>query len=777
MDDIRTALRNARAYSGEILNYKKSGEPFWNDLTILPIPNSNGDIVNFIGIVRDISAKKNFDADIIAKEDRHHFLLDRIQAGIVIHGANTEILYANAKALALLNADRNDIQGVVNSDPRWTFIREDGSQMPVSEFPVNQAIETLSTIRNFIIGKRHKDCQDITWLMCNAYPVLDIKGKVNEIVVSFTDITDLKQTERALQKSDERLRLIIQGSNDAPWDWDKANNKMYYSQKWWDMIGYEPDELPAGGELWVKLLHHQDRKRVSRQFTHFLNETATSYEIEFRLRHKKGHFVPVLSRGIILRDDSGVPVRVSGTNTDLTERKNAEERIKQLAFYDPLTSLPNRRLLMEKLHQALAVSLPNHVQGALLFIDLDNFKILNDAAGHDMGDQLLQQVALRLKSCIRAADTLARLGGDEFVVLLENLPGEGQDARSTAARIGQKILKKLELSYRLAGIEHASTASLGIALFKKGELNVECLLKQADLAMYQAKTSGGNTLRIFDIGMQTAVDERMTIEAELRKAVRRDEMELYFQPQVNSIGAATGAEVLIRWQHPRRGLLSPDLFIPIAEATGIILPIGRWVLHRACIQLVKWSTHPLYCKLHLSVNVSVRQFHETDFVADVLQILAETGADPAKLKFELTESLLAENIDQIVTKMNALRARGIRFSLDDFGTGYSSLSYLQRMPLDELKIDKTFVRDASNKSKDSAIARIIITLAENLGLSVIAEGVETEAQRQFLSDNGCHAYQGYLFGRPMSIDAFETLLLQHSQPASQMWENFAIASG
>ena len=269
----------------------------------------------------------------------------------------------------------------------------------------------------------------------------------------------------------------------------------------------------------------------------------------------------------------------------------------------------------------------------------------------------------------------------------------------------------------------------------------------------------------------------MTIEAELRKAVRRDEMELYFQPQVNSIGAATGAEVLIRWQHPRRGLLSPDLFIPIAEATGIILPIGRWVLHRACIQLVKWSTHPLYCKLHLSVNVSVRQFHETDFVADVLQILAETGADPAKLKFELTESLLAENIDQIVTKMNALRARGIRFSLDDFGTGYSSLSYLQRMPLDELKIDKTFVRDASNKSKDSAIARIIITLAENLGLSVIAEGVETEAQRQFLSDNGCHAYQGYLFGRPMSIDAFETLLLQHSQPASQMWENFAIASG
>ena len=486
-----------------------------------------------------------------------------------------------------------------------------------------------------------------------------------------------------------------------------------------------------------------------------MSEGLTSYETEFRLHHKEGHYVPVLSRGFILRDDAGKAIRVSGTNTDLTERKRTEKQIHKLAFYDALTGLPNRQMLMELLRSAMDASKRSHQHGALVFIDLDNFKMLNDTRGHDIGDLLLQQVARRLRRCMRGADAVARLGGDEFVIVLENLGVNFKEATRKAEEAAQKIREAMSIPFVLGSTDYRCTVSIGVAPFEDFNHGVDGVFKQADLAMYKAKAAGRNAVRFFDSAMQVAVDEQLALENDLRTGLQAKQLVIYMQPQVNQTGTILGAEVLVRWRHPTRGMVLPAVFIALAEATGLILPLGEWVLRATCRQLALWASHPQLSTLTLSVNVSVRQFHEVDFVDKVLKTLGETGANPAKLKMEMTESLLAENLKDIVAKMSRLRSYGIRLSLDDFGTGYSSLSYLQRMPLNELKIDRAFVRDVLTNPNDAAIARIIISLAANLGLDVIAEGVETEGQRQFLESHGCLNYQGYLFGKPMALADFE----------------------
>jgi diguanylate cyclase (GGDEF)-like protein len=440
---------------------------------------------------------------------------------------------------------------------------------------------------------------------------------------------------------------------------------------------------------------------------------------------------------------------------EIEERKAAEEKIKNLAFYDPLTGLPNRRLLLDRLKQTIASSARSARHGALLFIDLDSFKTLNDNLGHDIGDLLLQQVGQRLAACMREGDTVARLGGDEFVVMLKDLSENSQDAATQTETVGEKILVTLSQPYQLTNYEHHSTASIGITLFTGDDVAIEDLLKRADLAMYQAKAAGRNTLRFFDPEMQAAVATRAELEVGLREAIEKDQLLLYYQVQVDGDGRLTGAEALLRWKHPQRGLVSPLEFIPLAEDTGLILPIGQWVLETACAQLALWATRPEMAHLTVAVNVSARQFHHPDFVGQVLAVLDGTGANPQRLKLELTESLLVDDVEDIIAKMTALKVQGVGFSLDDFGTGYSSLSYLKRLPLDLLKIDQSFVRDILTDPNDAAIAKIIVALAESLGLTVIAEGVEVEAQREFLARQGCHAYQGYLFSRPLPLREFE----------------------
>ena len=449
---------------------------------------------------------------------------------------------------------------------------------------------------------------------------------------------------------------------------------------------------------------------------------------------------------------------------DITQRKASEEEVNKLAFYDPLTQLPNRRLMVDRLNQALGISARSGRMGALQFIDLDNFKTLNDTQGHAMGDLLLQQVAQRLSQCLRDGDTVARLGGDEFVVMVEELSEIREEAAALAEKIGEKILATISQPYRLGGLEYQITPSIGITLYADHNQSTDELLKQADLAMYQAKAAGRSTLRFFDPAMQAVITARVALEGDLRVAMLRDQFVLYYQPQVDRSGHIIGAEVLIRWPHPTRGMVSPGTFIPLAEETGLILTLGNWVLETACTQLVRWDAHPTTQALTLSVNVSQRQFRQPDFVPYIVDLLRYTGANPNRLKLELTESLLASDIEDISTKMKALKAHGVGFSLDDFGTGYSSLSYLKRLPLDQLKIDQSFVRDLMTDPNDAAIALAVITLGHSLGLAVIAEGVETEDQRDHLHAQGCDAYQGYLLGRPVPILDFEQLLLPATSP-------------
>jgi diguanylate cyclase (GGDEF)-like protein/PAS domain S-box-containing protein len=476
-------------------------------------------------------------------------------------------------------------------------------------------------------------------------------------------------------------------------------------------------------------------------------------------QRKDGSSIVIEGRWTLVRDDKGRPQSILAIKTDITQRKSAEKAIQHLAFYDALTGLPNRQLLMDRLGKALAHSARNRHCGALLFIDLDDFKTLNDTLGHDLGDLLLRQVAQRMISCVRRSDSVGRLGGDEFVVMLDELNENLAEAANEARNVGEKIIAAFMTPFRLKEYEHHTTPSIGVAMFNEQIDDVDALLKRADLAMYQAKASGKNTLRFFDPEMQAIVTARARLEASLRQALQQSQLLLYYQPQVDSDANVIGVETLLRWQHPDRGIVPPLEFIPLAEETGMIIPIGWWVLRNACEQLARWAAMPQLAHLTLSVNVSARQFRHADFVAQVMEILRQTGADPGKLKLELTESMVVANVEDVIAKMKKLKAAGVGFSLDDFGTGYSSLAYLKRMPLGQLKIDQTFVREVLTNSNDAAIASIIISLAQSLGLGVIAEGVENEAQREFLLGKGCRFYQGYLFSKPVPLDQFEAFVL------------------
>ncbi|MEN6584819.1 MAG: EAL domain-containing protein, partial [Sulfuricella sp.] len=468
-----------------------------------------------------------------------------------------------------------------------------------------------------------------------------------------------------------------------------------------------------------------------------------------------GHTIWLSTSKVPMRGEDNQIIGVLGIYTDITSRKQAEEQIHNLAYFDPLTSLPNRTLLLDRLRQAMTTSNRSGNHGALLFIDLDNFKTLNDTLGHDMGDMLLRQVAQRLQACVRAEDTVARVGGDEFLVMLTNLGAHEREVASQVELVGRKILAALNQTYQLNDVAFNSTSSIGATLFRGSQASVDDLLKQADLAMYKSKETGRNTLHFFNAEMESVVVERAALENDLRVAIKEKQFLLHYQAQVVEEGCPTGAEVLLRWQHPQRGMVSPADFIPLAEETGLILPLGHWVLHTACAQLAVWADQPEMAHLTVAVNVSVQQFRQADFVDQVLTVIKDTGAPPHRLKLELTESMLVSNVEDIIGKMYALKAKGVGFSLDDFGTGYSSLSYLRRLPLDQLKIDQSFVRDVLSDPNDATIAKTIVALAQSLGLGVIAEGVETAAQLEFLATVGCHAYQGYFFSRPLPLKNFE----------------------
>jgi diguanylate cyclase (GGDEF)-like protein/PAS domain S-box-containing protein len=531
------------------------------------------------------------------------------------------------------------------------------------------------------------------------------------------------------------------------------------------LFGYSLEDLPSDEDWWLKaypdsLYREKMKMSWNAYFDEFQSSNKPRLPLEATIQCKNGAKKTVLI-SLSPSNNNDYPIIFY----DITDRKQAEleakEKIEDLAFYDPLTRLPNRRLLVDHLTHAIAVCARNEQKGSVLFLDLDYFKTLNDTLGHDMGDVLLQQVAERLKACVRESDTVARFGGDEFVILLENLSDDPAHAVAETEEVSRKILISLSQPYQLGNQTYTGGVSIGSTLFDHNKSAVDELLKQADIAMYQAKESGRNSFRIFDPEMQAAITNRVALEKELQQAIELEQFELYYQIQIDAEHIPLGAEALIRWIHPERGLVSPVDFIALAEETGIIIPMGEWVLHSACQQLKAWQQKELTRELTLSVNVSAKQFRQKDFVSNVQLIVQQHNINPEKLKLELTESLLLDNIDETITRMNSLAVMGIQFSLDDFGTGYSSLQYLKRLPLHQLKIDQSFVRDLVTNNSDQAIVRTIIAMAHSLGLSVIAEGVETEQQKQRLLSRGCSNFQGYLFSKPLPINEFETLISEY----------------
>ena len=575
------------------------------------------------------------------------------------------------------------------------------------------------------------------------------------LVAVFLQRRQVQEKARSLRISENKLSVILDNIDAYIYIKDLDLRYQYVNRKVADLHGLSrkhvlgrKDEALFDPET-ARRLRADDQRILQR------GERAT-YEEE--VQDKDG----TITRSFLtikqpLRDATGHVYALCGISTDFTEQKQDQREIHRLAFYDSLTGLPNRRLLLDRAEHALANYGRTRSEGALLFVDLDNFKVLNDTLGHSQGDLLLQQVAERLGAPIRHNDTLARLGGDEFVLLVENLGGKDDQVTHDVDLLARKVLNCFKEPFTLENRSYGITASVGVAMFSDTAEDVDELLKRADMAMYEAKAGGRNTIRFFNPRMQASLDARATVETDLQTALEQGHLLLHYQPQVDSKGTVFGAEALIRWEHPEKGMIMPGAFIPLAETSGQILALGRRVLDMACMQLVAWSSNPALRHLTLAVNVSARQFHHPDFVADVLAALDTTGASPQLLELELTESLLADDIETLIEKMRALKARGVRFSLDDFGTGYSSLSYLKRLPLDQLKIDQSFVRDLLTDPNDEAIVKTILALGSSLDLAVIAEGVETAAQRDSLIRLGCTRHQGYLFGRPAPANSMDIL--------------------
>jgi len=577
------------------------------------------------------------------------------------------------------------------------------------------------------------------------------------VVVSIMDITARKREEEEL-----RIAAIAFESQSGMTVTDRHGVILRVNRAFTSLTGYTREE--ALGKTLAILRSGRHPPEFYRQMWATISEKGY-WQGQIWNRRKNGRIYAEWLTITAVTASDGTVTHYVGTFSDITENSEAEAQIHRLAYYDALTQLPNRRLLQDRLSQALATCARSEQYGAVLFLDLDNFKTLNDTRGHDTGDQLLVEVTRRLRMAVRECDTVARLGGDEFIVLLEELSDDADEAANLAKQIGEKLGIAIGLPCHIDGADFHCTASIGIRLFHAHE-TVEELLKHADLAMYQAKTAGRNTLRFFDPEMQARLDERSELETELRKAIKQQQLQLYYQPQLDAGGRIVGAETLLRWHHPTRGMVAPDSFIPLAEDSGLTLPIGQWVLETACTQLAIWGALENSRDLVLAVNVSARQFRQPDFVEQVKAVLESSGANPCCLKLELTESLVLDNVADTIEKMQQLKAVGVSFSMDDFGTGYSSLAYLTQLPLDQLKIDRSFVLNLPDNINDGIIAKTIISMGRSLALDVIAEGVETEGQYEFLERNGCHAYQGYLYSKAVPLDGFEAYLTANEREAA-----------
>lgn len=702
---------------------------------------ANGKALRMIGTLMDITERKSAQLALIESEQRLQAIIETEPECITITDAQGRLLEMNSAGLAMIEAD--SLAQVMGRS--------------VLEFVAPEYHEAFNNAHQRVIAGRAETLEFVivgfngrrVWAEAHGAPMQEKNG----ITVCLGVTRDISERKRA--ESEMRIAATAFESQEGIMVTDANNVILRVNHAFTKITGYHAGEVV--GKTPSLLNSGRQDKVFYKDMWASINNTG-AWEGEIWNRRKNGEIYPEHLTITVVYDAAGVKTNYVATLTDITMNKAASEEIKNLAFYDSLTHLPNRRLLLDRLQQALAVSERSKKKGAVLFIDLDHFKNLNDSLGHAVGDLLLQQVARRLSDCVREGDTVARIGGDEFVLLLEDLDANTIETAKKTELIGYKILETLNQPYLLDAHEYHCSPSIGATIFDAHQFEIEELLKQADIAMYEAKKSGRNALCFFDPIMQEAINNRVELERELRNAISAEQFKLHYQIQVDKTGYPLGAEALIRWHHPERGMISPAQFIPLAEETGLIIPIGQWVLEVACAQLKQWQQHTDTRHLTLSVNVSAKQFHQAGFAEQIKAALEKHAINPMLLKLELTESILLENVDAIIETMNALRKIKVHFSLDDFGTGYSSLQYLKTLPIYQLKIDQSFVRDIADDINNQAIVRTIIAMAHTLNLNVIAEGVETEAQRQLLLSNGCNTYQGYLFGKPLPIDAFELSL-------------------
>lgn len=724
----------------------RSGSQVWIKNSKYPLHNAAGEVIGLLGIARDLSSSAYNKEMLAVSESRLGFVFEGSGDGMwdwdVVSG---EVSYSKQwKAmLGFLEDEIGDDFNVWESRLHPDDLK--GARLDVQDY-LDAKTEAFSSEHRLL-------CKDgsYKWVLSRATAYArNAAGQPVKLMGTLTDLTVSKHADNQL-----RIAAIAFESQQGMMIMDADCNFIRVNKAFTKTTGYSLADLEGKNP---RILASDQHSQAFFSAMLAAINTHGYWAGEVLTRRKNGQIYPNSLSITVVKDADNNISNYVGTSIDISANKDAANVIEQLAFSDVLTKLPNRRMLSDRVHLCLSNSRRSGKKGALLFLDLDHFKTLNDTRGYAIGDLLLKEVASRLQACVRDSDTVARLGGDEFVVLLGSLSAEYMEAATQTKIIGDKILAELNKPFLLARHEYHGSVSIGATLFTGNEPSIDELFREADIAMYESKGAGRNSLHFFDQKMQDAINLRNDTQADLRSALNKNQFQLYYQVQVDAAARPVGAEALIRWLHPERGLVPPDSFIPLAEETGLILPIGLWVLETACAQLQTWQGHELTQHLTLSINVSSKQFGQVDFVEHVQNAIAQYAIDPAKLKLELTESVLASGVENVSKTMHALNAMGVLFELDDFGTGYSSLQYLKSLPLSQLKIDKSFVNDINKDSNDRALVRTIIVMALNLRLGVIAEGVETQEQLQFLLENGCKHFQGYFFGKPMPIALFEQAL-------------------
>jgi len=742
---MRDALKHKQSFSADVINHHKDGLPYWVRIICTPWLNDSGVIKGFIAIQSNIDKEKRHLEEIKQSQKIISSVIDGNEIGTWYVNFQTESLVINSYWASLIGYSVEELSPL--SMATWRHLTHPDDLQKCLKLLDEHDKGTLNYYES-PIRMKHKAGHWV-WIRTRGSIISRTDdGRAEFLIGTHLDINAQMHAEADLQEQYDYMQLIFDNMIDGIVIIDSQDRIQSFNPASEAIFGYTSQEILNKNIR--MLIQSISKKHLSGQLQYCDG------------KRQNGEIFP-MEIGMVRSTYKQQTIFV-GMFRDVTERKTAEAAIHKLAYFDGLSGLPNRRLMFDRLQHALLKSQRYKKHVAILFIDFDNFKQINDSAGHDIGDLLLQQIAKRLEASVRDSDTVARLGGDEFIVILEDLDKISDIASIQAEAAAQKIQNYLGKSYPLDGVAYMGSCSIGITLCSDPSISSAEFLKQADLAMYQAKMAGKNAIRFFAAEMQEQVNNRTKIEQDLRNALEKKEFTVFYQTQVNENGVCIGAEGLLRWHHPDRGMVSPMEFIPVAEDSGLMLPIGRWILKQACICLARWAENPLMSELILAVNISVVELIQDDWVEVVIATITETGASADKLKLEVTESVMASDIGKVIAKLSALRKAGVRISLDDFGTGYSSLTYLKRLPLDQLKIDQSFVRDILVNKSDKAIAQTIINLAATMAISVIAEGVETQEQLALLKQIGCKYFQGYLFGRPVPLHDFErTIMLTNQQ--------------